>query len=142
MLNVVEELIAWGHPNITATHRTTLEITREPTLTRRGDCIVAVKATKGLKDLSQRFRTACQNDSAIILVELRTDNTTEYVSGKGNRLLTLDNSREFVIRKSSYVTDRTLMINSNKAAIGLNRNLIRKLKLTTTKLYVRLTVEV
>ena len=141
-MKVVEELIARGHPNITATHRTTLEITREPTLTNRGDCIIAVEATKGLKNLSQNFRTACQNNSAIILVELRTDNIIEYVSGKGNHLLTLDNSREFVIRKSNYVTHRTLMINSDKAAIDLNRNLIRKLKSTTTKLYVRLTVEV
>ncbi|HIG98004.1 TPA: DUF371 domain-containing protein, partial [Candidatus Woesearchaeota archaeon] len=35
---------AHGHPNILATHRTTLEITKDSELTTRGNCVVAVAA--------------------------------------------------------------------------------------------------
>ncbi|HIP58595.1 MAG TPA: DUF371 domain-containing protein, partial [Archaeoglobus profundus] len=35
-----EVITAWGHPNITAKHRTTLEITKDEELSIRGDCII------------------------------------------------------------------------------------------------------
>ncbi|RLF17024.1 MAG: DUF371 domain-containing protein, partial [Thermoprotei archaeon] len=40
-MEIVEEIIAWGHPNIRALHRSTMEITKEPYVTPRGDCIIA-----------------------------------------------------------------------------------------------------
>ncbi|MBS7627988.1 DUF371 domain-containing protein, partial [Candidatus Bathyarchaeota archaeon] len=52
----LEIIEAHGHPNITALHRTTLEITKERKLTPRASCIVAVGATKGAADLSPSFR--------------------------------------------------------------------------------------
>ncbi len=35
---------AQGHPNILATHKTTLEITKDTEVTGEGGCIIAVKA--------------------------------------------------------------------------------------------------
>ena len=35
---------AYGHPNITAKHKTTLEFTKDKELSLRGDCIVGVKS--------------------------------------------------------------------------------------------------
>ena len=135
---VVDNLMARGHPNIVATHSTTLEITRHRTLTKKGDCIIAVEATKGLTDLSKDFRTACMNDNALILVELRTSDMVERVRGRGSHLLTLTGEEEIVIRKSSYISDRTLMIQADKAASDLRRKFIRGLKSTSTDIHVHL----
>jgi hypothetical protein len=59
-----EEVIANGHENIEATHPTTLEITKERYLSRRGDCIIAVAADKSLTDLSEEFKESLQKPSA------------------------------------------------------------------------------
>ncbi|MCD6301577.1 MAG: DUF371 domain-containing protein, partial [Staphylothermus sp.] len=53
---VVDVLYGRGHPNIRATHKTTLEITKEPHVTPRGDCIIAVNATKATKDLDPELK--------------------------------------------------------------------------------------
>ena len=139
MLKIVEEFAACGHPNIMATHPTTLEITKEVSLTKMGNCIVAVDATKGLIDLSQDFKNACMNDRSRILVELHVASMVERVAGRGSHLLTLEDEEELVIRKSTYVSNRTLMINADKAASDLRRQFIQRLKSTSADVYVRLT---
>ena len=55
MVREEEYLTAYGHPNVTATHRTTFEITKEDELSLAGSCIIAVGADKGALDLSRRF---------------------------------------------------------------------------------------
>jgi hypothetical protein len=139
-LKIVEELTAHGHPNVTATHPTTIEITRAFSLTKKGDCIVAVEATKGLTDLSKNFRTACMNDRAKILVELRTSGMIERITGRGSHLLTLADDKDFVLRKSNHVSSRTLVIDADKAACNLHRQFIRILKSTSTEVHIQLTV--
>ena len=61
--------------------------------------------------------------------------------GRGCHLLTLSHPEEIVIRKSAYVTDRTLMIGANAAAADIDRRLIHKLKSSSTRIQIRLTVE-
>ncbi|MEM2907042.1 MAG: DUF371 domain-containing protein, partial [Candidatus Odinarchaeota archaeon] len=51
-----ERLTARGHPNITATHKTTFEFTKEESITIKATCIVGVKASKGLPDFSEKFK--------------------------------------------------------------------------------------
>ena len=138
---MIERLTARGHPNITATHPTTLEITKESSLTRKGDCIVAVAATKGLKDFSKNFRMACMNDNSRILLELYASGMVETVLGRGSRLLTLIDPEDIVIRKSNSVTDRTLMIEADKAAVDLSRRLVRELRSSSTRIHIRLTAK-
>jgi len=139
---VIERLTARGHPNIMATHPTTLEITKELSLTKNGDCIVAVAATKGLQDFSKSFRRACMNVDSRILLELFASGMVERVSGRGSNLLTLADSEDIVVRKSSYVTDRTLMIEADKAAADLSRQLTRELQLPSTLIHIRLTAQI
>ena len=139
---MIEKLTARGHPNIIATHPTTLEITKELSLTKNGDCIVAVAATKGLQDFSKSFRRACMNVDSRILLELFASGMVERVSGRGSNLLTLADSEDIVVRKSSYVTDRTLMIEADKAAADLSRQLTRELQLPSTLIHIRLTAQI
>ncbi|HUO41938.1 MAG TPA: DUF371 domain-containing protein [Methylomirabilota bacterium] len=139
-MRIVEELSARGHPNITATHPTTIEITKSVSLTKKGDCIIAVEATKGLTDLSRDFRRMCMNDKSRIVVELNVSGIVERITGTGSHLLTLTHERDLVIRKSTYPSDRTLMINADKAASDLRRQFIQRVKSTATEINVRLTV--
>lgn len=139
-MRIIEELAARGHPNITATHPTTIEITKSVLLTKKGDCVVAVEATKGLTDLSRDFRRLCMNDKSRIVVELNVSGMVERVTGTGSHLLTLTDERDLVIRKSTYTSDRTLMIKADKAASDLRRQFIQRVKSTAAEISVRLTV--
>jgi len=122
-----------------ATHPTTMEITRSISLTKSGDCIIAVGATKGLLDLAKEFRAACMDDKSRILVELRTSGMVERVAGRGSRLLTLAGDKELVLRKSNHVSSRTLMISADKAASDLSREFIHRLKSDSPTIHIQLT---
>jgi len=136
----VEEFFARGHANITAKHATTLEITKEINLTRNGDCIIAVGATKGIAELSERFRMLCADDNAKIILEIKAAEIMEIVHGRGSSSFTLSHHEDIVARKSSYVTDRTLIIAADKAARDINRRLVRALRSPNTSVRIRLTV--
>jgi hypothetical protein len=43
---IKEVIFAQGHENILATHKTTLEFTKDKRLSKKGDCIVAVAGTR------------------------------------------------------------------------------------------------
>jgi hypothetical protein len=141
-VRIVENLSARGHPDIGASHPSTLEITKDAGVTKRGDCIVAVQATKGLTNLSGRFRRASMNDSARIIIELRTAGITERIHGRGSHLLSLTDPEEMVVRKSNFVSDRTLAIGADKAARDIDRRLVRAMKSPSASIQIRLIVEI
>ena len=80
------------------------------------------------------------NDKSRILVELNVSGMVERITGSGNRLLTLTDEKDLVIRRSTYVSDRTLMINADKAASDLRRQFIQALRSSSTDIHIRLTV--
>lgn len=124
-----------------AKHPTTFEITRHGGLTKRGDCVLAVQASRGPADLSAKFKNLCKREEARIMVELRAAGIVESIEGRGSRGLTLSHSSEFVGRKSTYVSDRTFMIRADKAASDIDRELIRVLKSPATRLEIRIVAE-
>jgi len=140
-LRIIQDLHAWGHVNVIAGHRTTFEITKHAQLTKRGDCVIAVQATKGPADFSAEFRNLCKRDEARIIVQLKAAGIVESIEGNGSRGLTLSHSTEMVGRKSTYVSDRTIMIRADRAACDINRDLVYELQSPTTTLHVRLIAE-
>jgi hypothetical protein len=140
-LRVVEEFYAKGHRNVLATHSMTWEVTKDSELSRRGDCVIAVSATKGLADLSEEFRNLCRNDKTTITAELAVENLTETIRGKGSCNLSFTHPSEIVGRKSTFVSDRTIMIHSDKAACDINRELVRVLTYPNAELKVRLVAD-
>ena len=133
---------AWGHPNITANNRTTFEVTREKNLTRRGDCIVAVNASKGTRDLNEEFKKLARREDAKIMVIIEVGAYREVAVGMGDTHLTLNHATDLVARKSSYVCDRTLMLGADKAARDFSRDLIRETQNPSRRVMVTLVVEV
>jgi len=123
-MRVFEIVRASGHPKIRATHATTLEITKEAQLTDRGNCIVAVDASKGAMDLSLEFHNLVKNNSTIIKLTLKAENLSETVTGRGDPRLTLDHPRDLVARRSAYVCSRTIMLEADKSSSDLSRELV------------------
>ena len=80
------------------------------------------------------------NDKSRILVELNVSGMVERITGRGSHLLTLTDEQDLVIRKSNYVSNRTLMINADKAASDLRTQFIRRLRAASTHIHIRLTV--
>ena len=126
---MVRDIIrARGHKNISAKHRTTFQITREHDITKRADCIIAVSADKGVSGLSNEFKKAAKKDGVGITVKIAAGAHLEVVTGEGCNELELTDERDIVIRKSNFVSERTLMINADKSAADLDRELIANLK--------------
>jgi len=141
-MEVKEVIFARGHENIRATHKTTLEITRETELTRKGDCIIAVSADKALKDLSLEFKKCLLRENAEATVLVEADGVTEVVKAFGSSKLILTHPTDIVVRKSDYVCARTLAIKADKAAFDLSRRLVEKLRKPQQKVKITLKVNV
>ncbi|RAP45093.1 MAG: hypothetical protein BZ135_06410 [Methanosphaera sp. rholeuAM6] len=120
--------IASGHQNVTSKHKSTFEITTDPTLTLKGDCIIGVSSNTTLKDLPEEIKKDIQTDNNKIELILESDNCSDKIVGYGSSKLTLDHPSDMVCRKSDFTCSRTLMIKADKAAIDLNKNLINELK--------------
>lgn len=140
-MSVSRTIVARGHANILATNRTTFEITKDEHLSRKGDCIVAVSADKALSQLDDDFKKKIRRDGAILTVLVEADGMIERVVASGSALLTLSHSTDIVVRKSSFISERTLAIRAEKAACDFSRKLVEKLQNPEQQVIVTLNVE-
>lgn len=136
-----ETIRARGHPNIRASHRTTLMVTREPELTSRGDCIVAVEAKKGLRDLDAELKAAMRNRAVEIRLILEVGGLAFEVSGRGDPRLTLSHPTDIIARRSDYICDRTLMVGADKAACDVEQPMVKLLQSREQVVKLTLVVE-
>jgi len=141
-MRLVEEITAKGHMNVRGTHGMTFEITKDSDLSNRGDCVIGVEANKGPVDFSSEFTEACRRDDARITVKLEAAGVVDIIHGVGSHKLTFTNPRELVGRKSTFTSDRTVLINADKAARDVDRRLIEALRSARTRLRVEIIVEV
>lgn len=141
MTKLVEVIHAYGHPNIRASHPTTIMLTKERMVTQRGDCIVAVAADKSVADLSAEFKSALRKPGAKLTIELRVGDLVGQINAYGSPELTLNHPNDLVIRKSEFFSDRTLAVKADKSSSDLSRTVVEKLKDPTQKVTLTLTVE-
>jgi len=143
-MKLVNEVIhARGHPNITATHKTTFEITKEGNLTKRGDCIIGVLADKSVQDLSDIFKESLRSGNVSVVGEIHLPQygLRDSICGYGNEKLSLRDSIDIVVRKSDFLCDRTLLIKADKSASDIDREIIGLLKDSSTELNFSLIIE-
>ncbi|MEM0042413.1 MAG: DUF371 domain-containing protein [Thermofilaceae archaeon] len=124
----IECVRARGHPLVRATHRSTLEITCDPWLTKRGDCIIAIDADKGAMHLSPSFKRLAANDATRIIIVLVCEGLVEVIRAWGHSCLTFESPNSLVVRRSSFIDGRTVAVKSDKAAIHLDRRMIALLQ--------------
>jgi len=132
---------ACGHPAVLSTHPTTLELTKEAALTKNGNCIVAVGSSAGLRDLPQAMKNALSSESCTARLTLMIGDHRFSLEGHGAKRLTFSHPTDMVVRKSGFVSDRTLMVHADRAAADLPRSLVELLQDPVRKILVELTVE-
>ncbi|WP_295609007.1 DUF371 domain-containing protein [uncultured Methanobrevibacter sp.] len=125
---MIFKIFSKGHRNVTSHHKSTFEITKDAEIGPTADCIVGVDMDKTMLDFPQEFKDKIANSNTKIIVELKTENGHDEITGFGHEDLTLTHPTDIVIRKSDYVCSRTLMIGADKAAKDLDRDLIDDLK--------------
>ncbi len=140
-LKRMEKIIAFGHNLIKSTHKTTFEITKDSYLTERGDCIIAIKANKAARDLSDEFKENARKPNAEIIIIIEVADEKEIIRAFGDPNLTFTHPTDMVIRKSNYICDRTIAIKANKAACDFSRNFVKKLKNPEQKVKITLIVK-
>ena len=124
---------AYGHPNIRATHKTTLEFTKDEDLTLNGDCIVGVNADFDLEKL-KKFIKKSKSKAITITIEPPGKKIRETIKAELN--LKFNHNGELVIRKADFLSDRTLATKADKAAFELRKDLISFFKEKKNKISV------
>jgi len=135
-----EVVFGYGHENIRATHKTTLEFTKDKHLSKKGDCIIAVAADKALADLSPQFKANLRKPNAKLTILIEAGGIAEQVQAHGSQQLILSHPADAVIRKSGYICSRTLAVRADNAANDLPREFVEKLKNPKQKVKITLMV--
>ena len=141
-MEITEIIFAYGHKNIQAAHVSTLEITKEAQLSKKGNCIVAVSADKAVADLSPEFTENLRKENVRMTMLIEAGEVAEVVNAFGSQRLILEHPTDVVLRKSSYICSRTLAIRADKAACDLSRKLVKKLRNSEQNVKITLTVKV
>tara|TARA_Y100000310_G_scaffold111103_1_gene109502 strand:+ start:10535 stop:11008 length:474 start_codon:yes stop_codon:yes gene_type:complete len=147
----------YGHENIVAKHKTTLEFTKDSELSLKGDCIVGVNADFSLEEI-KRFIKTIGNKKITIIIEtideeyneknIKNNYNKNKINNNSNKIVekinaeinpNFNSNKEMVIRKTDFISERTFAINADKAAFELDRSLIEFLKREENK--VRVVVE-
>ncbi|MFH1409334.1 MAG: DUF371 domain-containing protein [Nanoarchaeota archaeon] len=96
----------FGHGRIRAAHATTLEITKDADVTEQGDCIIGVKA-----DFDAMKLRNLKGPYVLILSNGKIEEKVHFTACPG-----FSDEKEIVIRKSEFLSERTLGIHADKAA--------------------------
>jgi hypothetical protein len=102
-------------------------------LTKRGDCVLAVGASKACLDLAPDLKNKIKNGIKF-KVKLEVEDIQDFFYGFGNKELKLLDKNDMVFRKSSFICDRTVLTNCSKSSKELNRELVENLKNPKKKL--------
>ena len=119
---------ASGHKNIRATHRNTLELTKDAVLTEDGDCIIGVKAEFELEKIKQFLQ------KEKIKITIRANGITETVTAVPNP--NFSDEHEMVIRITNFDSKRTFATRADKSAKQLSRRFVKELKNDKTRMVI------
>ena len=136
-----EEISFQGHKNIVSLHTRTIEITKDSNLTKNGDCIVGVSANKACNDLNPALKSKLTTKGTIVNITIIVEPHEFELYGYGNNGLDITHEHDIVLRKSSYVDSRTLVVSCDKSAVDIPRNMVSSLTNSQVKGIMRITVE-
>ena len=125
-MTILEEIDVYGHENVLCTHNTTIEITKDKHLTKKGNCILGIRVTKACQDLNSNLKIKLQERNKMRIL-IHVDDLTDSFFGYGSSSLKLSSEKDMVFRKSDYICERTVLINCTKSSSDLNRDLVKKL---------------
>lgn len=109
-------------------------------MTPRGNCIIAVSASKAVCDLSREFKQLLKSETALVIFKLEVGPFTWMVKGYGSEKMILTDVKSMVFRRSQYICHRTVMIKADSAASNLPRGILQFLKNPDTIIHITLEV--
>lgn len=112
---------AVGHKNVLATHKTTLEFTKEKELSLKGDCIIGVSSDFDADEVRELVKSTKR--AAMTIKASGIEERIEFETNPD-----FDSKEEIVIRLGEFISDRTLGIRADKAAKHISREMVEKLK--------------
>lgn len=136
-----EEITFQGHKNVLSLHSRTIEITKDPNLTKKGDCILGVSANKACNDLDSSIKNRLRTTGTVVKISIVVEPFEFEVSGYGSNTLEISHGHDIVLRKSNYVDSRTLAVSCDKSAFDIPRNLVTLLTNAETKGMLKISVE-
>ena len=110
-----------GHPNIQGTHKNTIEFTKDTHVTPRGDCIIGVDA-----DFDSEALMAFLKDKKTVTISMEARGARDTVTCKVHH--GFSSRREIVLRKGTFLSERTLGIEADKGARDVKRELVEALR--------------
>ena len=122
-----------GHENIRSNHKKTIEITKESELSVRGDCIIGVNASSSCFDLPESFKEKLRDSKSKVQFSIRVAEHEFIVEGQGHPDLLLSHKEDIVIRKSDFISPRTLAVRCDKASDLLPLEMVTLLQDPNTK---------
>lgn len=118
-----------GHPNVKASHAKTLELTRDPSITAAGTCIIGVDAQYDETELL-RLRGPLE-------IELRCGDVTDRLTARANPKFTA--GAPLIFRRMPTPEPRTFAIAADKGSSRLDRELVAALQRPGAELTVTVT---
>lgn len=104
--------------------------------------MIGVSSSKGIRDLPNEFKRILTSPKAVGHVTLTTGEFSFVIVGHGARGLTFAHPSDLVIRKSAFISDRTLMIHSDRSAIDIPRDMVRQLQNPSSKVTVEISAAI
>jgi|SRR5215467_2287572 len=138
---IQDEITFTGHHNVLSTHTKTIEITKAPTLSLRGDCIIGVNANKGCSDLKPSLRNLLRQPNLLVKIDIEVSDLSFTIDGRSDSRLSLLNDHDIVIRKSDFACPRTVAISCNKSSSDIPRDLVYLLRNPQMQGLLRIVVE-
>jgi uncharacterized protein len=89
---------------------------------------VAVRSSSAVRNLPEELKRVLSSSSGRGRIALRVGTFEFTVEGRGNPGLTFSHETDLVVRKSGFVSDRTLMIYADKSSIDIPREMVRMLQ--------------
>ena len=127
-LKATEIILCQGHKNITGTHRSTFEITKEPEVSKKGTCIIGVSSDKGSYDLSGEFKNILSDNRTLLTTVFEVEDFQFTVQSYGSEKITLEHETDIVWRRSGFICGRTIGIYSDCTAGLIPREIIKKIQ--------------
>ncbi len=112
---MVEFTVA-GHKNILATHKTTLEFTRDSEVSEAGDCIVGVSSDFDVRELQKLL--------SVEKVGITLENSAGQFRLQATPNPEFDDEEEMVIRLSEFTSKRTFATHASAAAKDIPRDMV------------------
>ncbi len=128
-----EEIIAYGHPNVSAVSMERFLITKSSDV--KDGSTIAVRADKSPKEFSDEFKLHLK-ETKNVEITIEVDEIVEKIKAHGSPALKLTSIEYITISKNDHIDGKTVAILADKSANELSQDLVEKLKNPNTRVKI------